>query len=257
MEIGHWELPLASPQESRGVPHSHLYTAGQSRPSIHSQHLPLQQSWFLHTSLLLHLAVGKGLERLCYPRTHIPGGMGLPGPFPRALWQPQTGPGGDTNTHSWQGQAAHTRSGAGRVPQSLGPLVPRLHWTWLPLAPFSPTDIHGHSPCPQLSYSIMDHFQHIFSSAHSNTGGIQHRRLASLLFLYLFLMDLVLDSVSYQSWACPGNSMDTPGCRNHLQNLNIPPALTSPYLLWQLYLQTTPANYLNMTSLAWMSARYS
>lgn len=49
----------------------------------------------------------------------------------------------------------------------------------------------------------------------------------------------------------PDRSMDAhSGCRNLLQNLNIPHSPPSPYLLWQLYPRTTPANYLSMTSLA-------
>lgn len=46
----------------------------------------------------------------------------------------------------------------------------------------------------------------------------------------------------------PDRSVDAPSGFRNLQNLNTPRSLTCPYLLWQLYPQTTPANYFSMTS---------
>lgn len=137
-------------------------------------------------------------------------------------------------------------------------------------APFSPmclppgasfsTQTCRCSLLPQLSHFMVHYFQHsAFPSARSNRGGISkhHIRLARAIHTL---------SPSGPSPACcpchcpvllvPDHIMDAhSGCRNLLQNLNIPHSPPSPYLLWQLYPRTTPANYLSMTSLAWMSAR--
>lgn len=185
-------------------------------------------------------------------------GMGLPGPFPRALWQPQEGQEEAQTPSSWQGWAAHTRSGAGRVP---GPFVP--------LSPDSTEGgFHWHSPLPQISMSTL----HILTcptpwwiTSNTTSSPVQTATQVAFstedqqehwLFLHHFPMDLVLDSVFYQSRASPARPQHGHSFwMQKLQHLNTPQALTSPYLLWQLYPQTTPANYLNMTSLAWMSAR--
>lgn len=121
-----------------------------------------------------------------------------------------------------------------------------------PPSPLKPAD----ALCfPQLSHFMVHYFQHsAFPSAHSNRDGTSkhHMRLARATHTL---------SPSGPSPACcprrcpallvPDRSMDAhSGCRNLLQNLNIPHSPPSPYLLWQLYPRTTPANYLSMTSLA-------
>lgn len=98
-------------------------TAGQSRPTMHSLDLHLQQREFPHTSILPHSAIDRGSV--------------LPGHTSQMGWDHQVLSPGHSGSHrqgqeetqtpsSWQGQAADTRNGAGRVPQSLNLLVPRL-----------------------------------------------------------------------------------------------------------------------------------